>query len=262
MQIGVAIQAILLSIALGDKYTLLIREKEEGQKAFNVQLEKANKKLLKINADLDNFVYTASHDLKSPIANIEGLINTINLGSSYNEEEIKIIIDMMSHSVSKFKNTINDLTEIAKAQKNLGDDADLIDIKEVVNDILFLLQDKIHEAEGGINLDLQVPEIHFSKKNFRSILYNLISNAIKYRSTNRNLEVNISTVYEAEFLILKVQDNGLGISHSNQNKVFQLFKRAHDHVEGSGLGLYIVKRVIENAGGKIELTRSKCRYLL
>ncbi len=79
----------------------------------------------------------------------------------------------------------------------------------------------------------------------------MISNAIKYRSPNRPPVIKIETYEEGDFIILKVQDNGLGIDPAKQDKLFGMFKRLHDHVEGTGIGLYIVKRILENADGKI-----------
>ncbi len=87
----------------------------------------------------------------------------------------------------------------------------------------------------------------------RSIFYNLISNALKYRHPERNPVVDLKTEQLDDGILLTVKDNGLGISDANKEKVFSMFKRLHDHVEGSGVGLYIVKRIVTNAGGRIEL---------
>ena len=97
------------------------------------------------------------------------------------------------------------------------------------------------------------PTVSFSRKNLRSILYNLVSNAIKYSSPDRKPQVAISTRRENGFFLLQVTDNGLGIPEKDQDKLFQMFKRLHTHVEGTGVGMAIVKRIIENNGGRIEL---------
>jgi signal transduction histidine kinase len=81
----------------------------------------------------------------------------------------------------------------------------------------------------------------------------LLSNALKYSSPDRKPEVKIVSYQEKEFTILQVSDNGLGLSKENQSKIFGMFKRVHQHVEGSGIGLYIIKKMIENVGGKIEV---------
>jgi signal transduction histidine kinase len=80
-----------------------------------------------------------------------------------------------------------------------------------------------------------------------------LSNAIKYRSINRPLKIKIKTYKENNFLILSITDNGLGINYNQQSKLFTMFKRLHSHVEGTGIGLYIIKRIVENNQGKIEV---------
>ncbi|MDQ3395707.1 MAG: ATP-binding protein, partial [Bacteroidota bacterium] len=107
--------------------------------------------------------------------------------------------------------------------------------------------------ESGVELveDYKVVNIFYAKKNIRSILYNLLTNALKYRSYDKPLKVEIKTFEEGDFDVYSIKDNGLGLTPNQQTKVFSMFKRLHTHVEGSGIGLYIVKRIIENSGGKI-----------
>jgi signal transduction histidine kinase len=88
----------------------------------------------------------------------------------------------------------------------------------------------------------------------RSILYNLLSNGLKYRSPHRQPEIRISAKKaEGDYLLLSVQDNGLGIKGKHKEQVFSMFKRLHNHADGTGVGLYIVKRIVENAGGTVEV---------
>lgn len=221
------------------------------------EVENKNKELLKINADLDNFIYTASHDLKAPVANIEGLLSSlvdVLTDDNKNKQEFKQILEMIERSIRKFKNTILDLTEISKVQKLEQEDISQIDCLELIEDVKFTILDQIKESGAAINLNIEDCNfIQFSRKHFQSIVYNLLSNAIKYRSPERPLRVDIGLKKENDFVILSVRDNGLGISSSNQTKVFSMFKRFHDHVEGTGIGLYIVKRIVDNAGGKVEV---------
>ena len=108
-------------------------------------------------------------------------------------------------------------------------------------------------SEAKIIFDLREPEIKFSKKSLRSILFNILSNAIKYKSPNRPLEVTIRTEKSDNFILLSIQDNGLGIAKNDIKKIFGVFQRAHKHVEGTGVGLYLAKKSITNAGGDIEV---------
>jgi signal transduction histidine kinase len=99
--------------------------------------------------------------------------------------------------------------------------------------------------------------VKYGIKNIKSILYNLITNAIKFRSPERNPVIKISTRETKEGVLLIVEDNGLGLTPEEKNKLFIMFKRLHDHVEGTGVGLYIVKRIVESTGGKIEVESEK-----
>jgi PAS domain S-box-containing protein len=216
-------------------------------------LKKKNEELYKINSDLDNFVYTASHDLKAPVLNLEGLINflekVINRQDTRQQEKV---LEMIKGSVQKFKLTIKELTDISRIQKNMEEDIDLVNFNELVEEFYSTHREQLNTFGANIVTDFQVETVEFSKKNLRSIIFNLLSNAIKYRSVERKPQVVISTeITENNELLLSVRDNGLGIPNDQMDKIFTMFKRLHDHVEGSGVGLYIVKRIVENAGGRI-----------
>ncbi len=222
------------------------------QRITNDELAKSNIQLSKINNDLDNFIYTASHDLKAPVSNIEGLIYTL-LDVIGENTDAKEIIELMNKSVQRFKGTILDLTEISKTQKDTKGEEEEINVQEVLDDVTSSIENLIAKSEAVITTTINCKTIRFSKVNFRSILYNLISNGIKYKAPDRKPIVEITCTAEEKEILLMVKDNGLGISEQNKNKMFTMFKRFHDHVEGTGIGLYIVKRIIDNAGGRIEV---------
>ena len=219
------------------------------------ELESKNNQLIKINADLDNFIYTASHDLKAPISNIEGLIH--NLEDEIPNENIDCvnIIDMINVSISRFKETIRELTEVAKIHPENNSEIDLLDIRELVSSVKKDIINLINEASATFIEDYsRAQNLKFSPKNLRSVVYNLISNAIKYRSPDRKPIVEITTYTEGEeFTVLSIKDNGLGIKESDKAKVFAMFQRLHTHVDGTGVGMSIVKRIVDNTGGKIEI---------
>jgi len=222
------------------------------QKATEESVRSQNAELNKINTDLDNFIYTASHDLKAPISNVEGLINTLfsEIELSDNVAHLK---DMIYKSIDKFRTTIKDLTEVSKVQKETGEDVELINFTDLMVETNDTIHDLIKKTGAVITTNFEAPQLLFSKKNLRSILYNLASNAVKYSSPERTPLITITTKSEGDFVLLIVKDNGLGIKASNKDKIFTMFKRFHDHVEGSGIGLYIVKRIVENSGGKLEV---------
>jgi PAS domain S-box-containing protein len=225
--------------------------------ASNEELASSNQQLSYINADMDNFIYTASHDLRAPISNIEGLINAMEKNLSSESRQAPLInklLGMITDSINRFKNTLDDLTQISRIQREEHTDISEVSISRLIHEVMLDLSSKIEEA--GAVFDINIKEdtlLHFSAKNARSIVYNLVSNAIKYRSEQRKPLIKISSFQQEEHLILTIEDNGLGMSPSEENKIFAMFKRLHDHVEGTGVGLYIVKKIIENAGGKIEV---------
>ncbi|KAA5546779.1 sensor histidine kinase [Adhaeribacter rhizoryzae] len=221
-------------------------------------LEHKNSELQKTNLDLDNFIYTASHDLRSPVTNIEALMlllkedlaeaNALNDGT---EEIVQRVIG----SVNRLKHTIEDLTEITRLHKDSEENlsVEIINVQEVYKDILADLNSPGKQKACFMQTDFQVHQLQFSRKNFRSILYNLVSNAIKYQAPERDCIVRIHTHLEEPYVVLRVKDNGLGMTPRQQGQLFTMFKRFHDHVDGTGIGLFMVKRMVENAGGKIEV---------
>ncbi|MDO1451718.1 PAS domain S-box protein [Rhodocytophaga aerolata] len=233
-------------------------ELSEANKAVlesNQKLAASNEQLTKINTDLDNFIYTASHDLKAPIANIEGLTLALvkKLTSTFAlDEEQSRILSMIAASVDRLKATIGSLTQIAKAQKG-EEEAETVSIQKLIGEVELDLAKLLAAGPVLIDTDIEIDEFRFAKKNLQSILYNLLSNAAKYASAERTPQIKIITQKQADYLLIRVKDNGIGISENNLQKLFTMFKRFHTHVEGTGIGLYIVKRIVENAGGKIEV---------
>ncbi|MEJ8755581.1 chemotaxis protein CheB [Pontibacter sp. H259] len=222
------------------------------------QLELTNQNLLRVIEDLDTFIYTASHDLKSPIGNIEGLTllleDQINSAGPIPGEPTQPVFDMIKGAISRFKNVIKDLTDIAKVQREVNGDFEEVSVQEVLDDVLENLRESIEKENAQIITDFSdAPTIKFSRKNMHSVLQNLVSNAIKYRSPQREPVVRIKTEKQEDYTLLSVADNGLGIRKENIPKLFTLFKRFHSHVEGTGMGLYIIKRLVDNAKGYIDV---------
>lgn len=234
-----------------------VTELVEGRKELtliNEQLNLKNEELLRINNDLDNFVYTASHDLKSPIANLEGLATVLqeNLEGKLGKDDYKAL-HLLGVSVNKLKKTIADLSDITRVQKQLSERHETLLFEEVLEDVKADIGGLLSSSGATVVTEFKMPEIFYARKNLRSILYNLLSNAMKYRSPDRPLLVRILTEKVGPHTILSVQDNGLGIKTQHLSKLFLMFTRLHSHVEGTGIGLYMIKRIIENNGGTIQV---------
>ncbi|MFC6996764.1 PAS domain-containing sensor histidine kinase [Rufibacter roseus] len=220
----------------------------------NEELTQKNQELVRINNDLDTFVYTASHDLKLPIVNLEGLLSALK--EDLGEEAVKHqeILSMMEGSASNLKRVITDLADITKLKQD-RERAEVVDLPEMVEEVKSSLRELIYLSNAKVEMgDFSFDKMKYSRKNLRSILYNLISNAIKYAHPERAPQVQISTYKtKLEECVLSVADNGLGIPDNQRHKIFGMYKRAHNHVEGSGIGLYLVKRILENSGDRISV---------
>ncbi|UOQ97268.1 PAS domain-containing protein [Hymenobacter sp. 5317J-9] len=221
-------------------------------------LKQANEQLRRTNADLDNFIYTASHDLKAPISNIEGLLDVLRQelppAVAAEPESIAPTLARMLDSVERFKRTLNHLTAVSELQQAHEPALSAVDLAAVVRDVRLDLVPLLHDTQAQLHVQLDgLPAVAFSEKNLRSVVYNLLSNALKYHHPDRRPHVDVRGHRRPGFTVLEVHDNGLGLATHQLPRLFTMFQRFHDHVEGSGVGLYMVKRMVENAGGRIEV---------
>ncbi|UYZ64744.1 PAS domain-containing sensor histidine kinase [Hymenobacter weizhouensis] len=225
--------------------------------AINEELNESNRQLTRTNVDLDNFIYTASHDLKAPITNIEGLLLALEqeLPAAAQVGDVPEMLHRMQGAIERFKRTIAHLTDISRLQKEHGQPSAPVPLAALIEEVCLDLTPLLAETQARLNVDVAAcPAVTFAEKNLRSIVYNLLSNALKYRYPDRAPEVHIRCRAEAGYQVLEVQDNGLGLDLSQgQERLFQMFQRLHTHVEGTGIGLYMVKKIVENAGGRIEV---------
>ncbi|MBC5772515.1 PAS domain-containing sensor histidine kinase [Pontibacter sp. KCTC 32443] len=231
-------------------FSKVTRDLSERKK--NEDLMFKNQELLRINKDLDNFIYTASHDLKAPVINLEGLVEVLKEEIGDNKHEA--VLSRITHSINRLKNVITDLSDIARLQES-GTTKEPVPLQELFDEVKEDLDISIGRTGAKITSDLgDYTLLRYPRKNLRSVLYNLLSNAIKYASPERTPEVHISIEQPSpNLLVLRVADNGLGMNEVQLQKIFQMYRRMHTHVEGSGLGLYIVKRILENQGDSIEV---------
>ncbi len=217
-------------------------------KKTQLELDKKNESLLRINEDLDNFVHTASHDLLGPLGNIEVSIDVMNNIQVINQD-MHPFLDVIKSSIKKFRALINDIAHVGKVESGMIA-MESIDIGEVLTNIEWSLDHKIKLTGTVINRNLHVKHIHFSKKNIRSILYNLVSNGIKFKG-DRTPVIAISTHKEQDHIVLSVQDNGIGMANEDLDTIFAIYGRLSHYIEGQGIGLYLAKKIVDAAGGKI-----------
>jgi two-component system CheB/CheR fusion protein len=217
-------------------------------KKMQLELDKKNKSLLEINADLDNFVLSASHDLLGPLGNIEVTISLVNQ-LKIQEPELLDYLNVINNSVNKFRVLINELSAIGKIESEAYK-MDAVNVDELMEEVILSINNRISTTKTTITTDFQVKQIVFSQKNLRSILFNLISNAIKFAG-KQPPRIHIATKHEEAFVVLSVKDNGIGMTLSETEKIFTKYKRINENVEGQGIGLYLVNKIVNTAGGKV-----------
>ena len=225
--------------------------------ATNKELHETNARLTRANTDLGTFVYMASHDLKAPISNIEGLVAALRetLPAAVQQDElIGQLLGLLDNTVQRFLGTIAQLTDLSRLQRAYEEPTELLALAPVVAGVLADLAPVI--AEAGADVQVQVPaglRVSFTPASMRSIIFNLLSNALQYRDPQRPAQVQLRAERQPQGLVLTVADNGLGLTDSQQQRLFQVFQRLHTHVAGLGVGLYLIKRLIENAGAHISV---------
>ncbi|MEO0330595.1 MAG: HAMP domain-containing sensor histidine kinase, partial [Bacteroidota bacterium] len=230
------------------KYVLIARDQRQYTKATDALKQK--------NEELKTLIYRASHDLKGPLASIKGLFNLLK-DEPGDAETLKYYLNLIEKSVDKLEDTLSGLLEVGlSAKKQLQYTS--FNIRESLEEI-------IERFEGYPGREHVI--IHLTSNNdislcteqkiFQSIFQNLIENGIKYRKPKQNDAVTkISIRRYKRGIKVKVKDNGLGMDRNLQRRAFDMFYRGHEHSEGSGLGLFIVKNNTEKLGGEINIKSS------
>jgi signal transduction histidine kinase len=212
-----------------------------------------NQQLTRVNADLDSFVYMASHDLRGPINNLEGLVQALCEELPDSPAPASPLLQLMQEAVQRFQRTLGQLGEVLPLQQ-AQDPAPPVELATMVEDLRQDLLPALQQTGGQLEVETAAcPVVAMPAKSLRSLLYNLLSNALKYRHPDRPPHVRLTCHTQDGYWCLTVQDNGLGLTPSQQADLFALFRRFHHHVEGLGLGLYTVKKIVENLGGRVEV---------
>ncbi len=222
-------------------------------KEKNTQLIEANEELIRHNSELQQFSYTVSHNLRGPVASLGGLINLFNQQNQSSENNEMLV--HMDKSLLSLESTIQDLSHIIDIRNNLSQIRQKIILSDELLQITSLLEKEIIDHHVTIESDFtDSPEIYAAKHMLDSIVYNLISNAIKYRSPERLPHITITSKRIDNRVLLAIKDNGLGIDLGKfKDKMFGLYKRFHTHTDGRGLGLYLVKLQTQSMGGVIDV---------
>jgi signal transduction histidine kinase len=201
---------------------------------------------------LDRLVHNASHDLRSPLSSVLGLLTIAEHAVS--KDEIYAYHGMIRERVKKLDNFVTEVLaysrnsnhEVVKAQVSL---AQLV--TEIVDELKYADAKVVIDISAAIAADHTIVSDHTRLK---TVLGNLIGNSIKYSDPRKEQPlIKVETQVDQDTCIIAVHDNGIGIASVHQDKVFEMFYRATENSSGSGLGLFITKEIVEKLGGRIEM---------
>lgn len=207
----------------------------------------------KVISEFETLLDTVTHDIRNGLTSMLLSVQLLNDLDFKDDSEIKFYTKKIENGIKKIKLVIGDLHEPGGKQRKYKAEPELLTIENILEDVKFALISEIYESNTLITYDIQHSEIVFPRREFRSIIYNLVSNAIKFKSSDRSPEIRIETISKGTFIILSVKDNGIGIAPSKQKDIFSKYFRVEDSIEGSGIGLHLVKTLVSKAGGKVEI---------
>lgn len=230
------------------------REYERYKKRTERALLKQNAKLAKVNSELDNFVYSVSHNLRSPLASILGLVNISRIDSKSNDSALSTYFNMIEECACKLDESLKEIADYSKNSHHQ------LAIEEVnLNSIINNCFEKLHFMDGFdkveriVSVNQKAP-LYSDEFRLSLVINNLISNAIIFRDEHKKHSfIHVSADVNKRNAILQIEDNGIGIAEDLQQKVFRMFFRASELSIGSGLGLYIARETTEKLSGKIQI---------
>jgi PAS domain S-box-containing protein len=224
--------------------------REKQNKAMMAQ---QNIDLIKANAELDRFVYSASHDLRAPLKSLLGLTAIMKRSTAKPEHQLQEMLNMMQRSVIKLDDFIEEILQYSQNSRiDVANES--IDLEELVKGILESHKFSEGEKKLDIQISIQQQQLFYTdKRRINVILNNIISNAIKYSDTTKGNDafIKIQVQSNEKNALLTIADNGIGIDKKDHQKIFEMFYRATTLSTGSGIGMYIVKEAIEKLNGKI-----------
>ncbi len=241
------------------------RELEEQVRSRTLQLTELNEELIgevaerkrlikeleSKNAELERFTYTVSHDLKSPLITIKGFLGYLERdAASGNLEQVKTDSARIQGAVEKMGQLLEELLELSRIGRIMNPPQE-VSLTELVRDAVETLAGRISERGVTLKIAEGLPMLYGDAARLREVVENLLDNAIKFMGNQRHPQVEIGHRRDVDRTVIYVKDNGTGIDARYHDKVFGLFERLEHSTEGTGIGLAIVKRIVEVHGGQI-----------
>ena len=228
------------------------------RKQAEMNLEKAlseihaASRLLEIkNAELERFTYTVSHDLRSPLITIRGYLGHLERSALEGDlERFREDAGRIDRAANKMEALLRDLLALSRVGRVLKPDED-VSMNEVVQDAADLVRGPLIERRVTLHIEDQLPMVRGDRQRLAEVVQNLIENAVKFMGDQGDARIRIGTRGEPSGTVLFVSDNGIGIDPRHQEKIFDLFEQLSPGADGTGVGLALVKRIVEAHGGRV-----------
>jgi light-regulated signal transduction histidine kinase (bacteriophytochrome) len=222
------------------------------RKRDEAELHAARDNLERSNAELDQFAYVASHDLKEPLILLSAYARMLEERHGDGlDDEARTFVGHIRDEAGRMKTMIDDLLDYSRVETRAEDPVD-VDLNEAVDAALQTLGPRLEEADARLEVERPLPTLRGSPIQFERLLRNLLSNAVKFRGEQPPV-VHVRGERGGEGWVIEVRDNGIGIDPVQADRIFDVFQRLHsqDRYAGTGMGLAICKRVVERHGGRI-----------
>jgi signal transduction histidine kinase len=204
-----------------------------------------------INAEIERFTYTAFHDLRSPLVTIKAFLGVLKTDLQANRpEEVQKDIQRIEAAADKMDELLSNLLELSRIGRIIKPPEE-VDLRQLTQEALQPLEALIRSKDITVSILTELPTVYGDRTRLRQVLENLIENAAKYTNGQSKPLIEVGTQIQAGQPIIFVRDNGQGIDPRYHNRIFNLFEQLDPNMEGTGIGLALIKRIIEVHGGKI-----------
>ncbi len=213
------------------------------------------------NRELESFVYTVSHDLKAPLVSMNGFSSALK--KEYENqlgEKGKHYLERIQANVAQMDSLIASLLELSRIGQVVGP-TEGIDVAALLREIRDALAIRLKEAGAKFVVQEPLPTVRADRSRIRQVFVNLIDNAVKFKSAERALRIEVGCRQQSGFHRFHVTDNGIGIPHQYQDQIFAPFQKLHSEIEGVGIGLALVKKIVEHHGGRVWLESPSAKFI-
>lgn len=237
------------------RYFVAIVKDINDNRLIQTERDKLTNEVIQRNKELQEFAQVVSHNLRAPVANILGLLQIMDYSQPIGDYNHKLL-GYLKDAASNIDRILIDLHEVLSVKDSILESRNKFELGELVRQVLQSIRIQIEQANADVQLELRpaVLHLHSVRGYFHSIIYNLATNGLKYRHPDRRLRLTIGAYEAGGKLVIYVKDNGLGLDLKVvREKLFKLYKRFHSHVEGKGMGLFLVRSQVEKLGGNVSV---------